>query len=220
MGNPQLPRRDQDLDAMMDNFVANIPTVISDLGLAATVDDATIAGAAAFKASLAAQVAALAAAQSSTATKGADRNTLEDAFEVLYALLVANGISDDQRTLLGLQLLDTILTPIGAPTSQCVVILDTSFRLQLVANFADIGTPTSRAKPPGVRSCRLWIKIGGPPPTDLSECDFLADDTNTPYTANFDGSQAGLTAHVIGQWVSTRGDVGPISETASATIPG
>lgn len=217
---PQLPRRDQDLDAMMDNFVANIGAVLADLGLPATADDAVIADAADFKAKLAAQIASQAAAQSDTAAKNGSRGTLEDDFQALYALLVANGLTDDQRAELGLQLLDTILTPVAAPTSQPVLILDTSLRLKLVVNFADIGTPTLRAKPAGVRSCRLWIKVGGAPPTDLSECEFLADDTNTPYTGIFEGSEAGQMAHIIGQWVSPRGDVGPISETASATIPG
>jgi|CXWL01.1.fsa_nt_gi hypothetical protein len=203
---------------MMDNFVAKVPAVVTSLGLAATTDDAVIAGAAAFKTDLAAAVAALAASAAATATKTGSRGTLESAFSVLYALLVANGMTDDDRESLGLRVLDTIPTPVGAPTSQPILVVDTSQRLRLTVNFADVATPTSRAKPPGVRSCRLWIKIGGPAPGDLSECTFLADDTRTPYTAIFDGEDGGQIAHVIGQWVSTRGDVGPISETVSSTI--
>ncbi len=218
MSQPQLPDRDQDLDAMMDNFVGKIGPVIASLGLLATTDDAVIAGAAAFKTDLAAAVAALAASASATSTKNGSRGTLESAFSTLYGLLVANGMSDDDREDLGLRALDTIRTPVGAPTSQPILVVDTSQRLRLTVNFADVNTPTSRAKPAGVRSCRLWIKIGGPAPGDLSECEFLADDTRAPYTAIFDGEDGGQIAHVIGQWVSTRGDVGPISETVSATI--
>jgi hypothetical protein len=68
--------------------------------------------------------------------------------------------------------------------------------------------------------CEIWLKLGGPPPTDLTECVFLALDTSTPYTALFDGSEANQTAHFIGRWVSTRGDKEPLSETVSATVPG
>jgi hypothetical protein len=203
---------------MMDNFVATIPLLLLPLGLPATADDAVIAAAASFKTNLAASVAAEAGAQSASALKNTTRTTLETAFSALYALLVASNISDAQRTDLGLSLLDTTPTPAGPPTTQPVLIPDTSKRLELTIRFADVATPTSRAKPDGVRSCRLWIKIGGPPPTDLSQCEFLADDSNTPYTAVFDGAQGGQIAHIIGQWVSTRGEVGPISETVSATI--
>jgi hypothetical protein len=45
-------------------------------------------------------------------------------------------------------------------------------------------------------------------------------DTNTPYLAEYTGAQAGKKAHYMLRWVSTRGDKGPWSETASATIAG
>jgi hypothetical protein len=43
-------------------------------------------------------------------------------------------------------------------------------------------------------------------------------DPNTPYLAQYTGAQAGKKAHSMLRWVSTRGDKGPWSETASATI--
>ena len=36
----------------------------------------------------------------------------------------------------------------------------------------------------------------------------------------FEGSDAGQTVHIIGRWINTKGETGPISETVSATIPG
>lgn len=62
--------------------------------------------------------------------------------------------------------------------------------------------------------------LGGPHPTGLSECQFLATDSRTPYAANFDGSEANQTVHFIGRWISTRNEPGPLSETVSATVPG
>ncbi|MBI5706964.1 MAG: hypothetical protein HZC36_08235 [Armatimonadetes bacterium] len=46
----------------------------------------------------------------------------------------------------------------------------------------------------------------------------LATDSRTPYTANFDGSEANQTAHFIGRWMSTRNEPGPLSERVSATV--
>lgn len=86
--------------------------------------------------------------------------------------------------------------------------------------FADDATGPLARKPAGAIGCEIWMKHGGPPPAGLSECTFLALDTRTPYTAEFDGADANATAHFIGRWVSTRGDKGPLSETVSATVPG
>jgi hypothetical protein len=42
--------------------------------------------------------------------------------------------------------------------------------------------------------------------------------TRTPAVAEFAGPDAGKTAHYIVRWLSTRGEAGPSSETASAPI--
>jgi hypothetical protein len=67
----------------------------------------------------------------------------------------------------------------------------------------------------------VWVKVspvGDPPPADPDELTFLAVDTRTPYTTDFDGADAGKTAHYMLRWVSTTGEKGPWSETASATV--
>jgi hypothetical protein len=49
----------------------------------------------------------------------------------------------------------------------------------------------------------------------------LADNTPhqfTPYTADFDGADGAKQAHYMLRWVNTRGETGPWSETATATI--
>jgi hypothetical protein len=61
---------------------------------------------------------------------------------------------------------------------------------------------------------------GTTPPTDPGECTFLALDTASPYTAEFEGADAGKTAYYMLRWVTTRGEKGPWSETIAATISG
>ena len=66
-----------------------------------------------------------------------------------------------------------------------------------------------------VQGTQAWVSIGN---LDPSELTFLATDTCTPYVAAFDGADANKVAHYMLSWESTRGEPGPWSETASATI--
>jgi hypothetical protein len=47
---------------------------------------------------------------------------------------------------------------------------------------------------------------------------FLAVDIRTPHLGSFAGADAGKAAHYMLRWISTTGEKGPWSETASATI--
>jgi len=102
-------------------------------------------------------------------------------------------------------------------------------RLPRTARLADESTPTRKAKPAGVMGAEIWVKVGDPPPTGPSELSFLPVDTRPPYVADYPGEDGGKTAHCMLRWpaldatarcqgVSTSGEKGPWSETASATI--
>ena len=80
------------------------------------------------------------------------------------------------------------------------------------------GTVPLKGKPAGVMGAEIWVKIGPTPPVDPSELTFLSVDTRTPYTTDFDGADGGKQAHYMLRWVNTRGETGPWSETATATI--
>ncbi len=69
-----------------------------------------------------------------------------------------------------------------------------------------------------MRQADVRARIPDPPPTDPNELTFLATDARTPYVANFDGADANKVAHYMLRWESTRGETGPWSETARATI--
>jgi len=82
------------------------------------------------------------------------------------------------------------------------------------------GAPTSKAKPAGVRGCQVGVKIGAAPPASASDLQYLATDTRTPYVAGFDQADAGKTAYDWLRWENTKGETGPSSAVASATITG
>ena len=77
-----------------------------------------------------------------------------------------------------------------------------------------LGAERIRAAP--VR--KRFLSLGPTPPVDPGELTFLTVDTPSPYTPDYPGSEGGKQAHYILRWVSTNGDKGPWSETASATI--
>src|ERR1051326_3688323 len=79
-------------------------------------------------------------------------------------------VSAAEAAALGLNVRDTTPTPVGAPTVVPVGDVDTSNRLRDAINLRDPTSSAPRAKPSGVEGCEIWVKIGGTPPADSSEC--------------------------------------------------
>jgi hypothetical protein len=128
-------------------------------------------------------------------------------------------VSDSDRARMGLTVKSTTRTPVAAPSTRPVAIIDYSVRLQHTINFADEGA-TSKAKPVGVHGCEIFYKIDGAAPVDASELSYLATDTATPYVTTFEGKYAGKTVYYMLRWVNTRGEQGPWSSTFSAMVVG
>ena len=215
-----IPSADGEFDAWQSNFVTYATANAAALGLDPLVDIPPLAAAqGVWSTDYAANTAAQAAAQAARQAKVAARDSYESVIRPLVGVLQASAdVDDGERAALGITVPDTKPTPVGPPTSRPVVTVDTAQRLQHTIAFGDELTPTSRAKPDGVRGAQIWVKIGDPPPVDPNELTFLATDTRTPYVANFDGADGNKVAHYMLRWESTRGETGPWSETASATI--
>ena len=215
-----IPSADGSFDAWQANFVTYATANAAALGLDPVVDIPPLTAAqGVWSTDYAANTAAQAAAQAARQAKIAARDSYEGVIRPLVGVLQASAdVDDGERAALGITVPDTKPTPVGPPTTRPVVNVDTSQRLQHTIEFQDELTPTSRAKPAGVRGAQIWVKIGDPPPVDPNELTFLATDTRTPYVANFDGADGNKVAHYMLRWESTRGETGPWSETASATI--
>ncbi len=220
MAGDYIPRPDGTFDAWQANFVTYATANAAALGLDPLVDIPPLAAAQGlWTTDYGANTTAQAAAQAARQAKEGARSAFEGVIRPLVGVLQASAeVDDGERAALGITVPDTKPTPVGPPTSRPVVSVDTSQRLQHTIAFADELTALSRAKPPGVRGAQIWVKIGDPAPTDPNELTFLATDTRTPYVTDFDGADANKVAHYMLRWESTRGDVGPWSETASATI--
>ncbi len=215
-----IPQADGSFDSWQTNFVAYATANAAALGLDPLVDIPPLTAAqTTWATDLPANTAAQAAAQSARQAKDGARSTFEGVIRPLVARLQASGdVDDTERQALGITVRDVIATPSAIPTTRPLVTVDTGQRLRHVIAFVDELTPTRKAKPAGVMGAELWVKIGDPAPVDPGELGFLAVDTRTPYTADFAGGDANKVAHYMLRWVNTRGEKGPWSETASATI--
>ena len=106
--------------------------------------------------------------------------------------------------------------------------VDHGHRLTHTLRFSDETTRTRRGKPKGVAGAEVWLALVGaddpPPPlnTDSREGQagyrFLAQSSRGNLQADFTSQDQGKTAYYALRWVSTRGEKGPWSEVATATV--
>lgn len=223
MADSYLPGDDPGFDGFQSAFRIFVNANLVNLALTALDPDVVAMnseGAAwdtEYPAHLSAQNAATGAKQTKDNRHGTYQIVLR---RLAQRLQESSAVSDAELAAMNLTIRDLVPSPIPDPTSRPAGDADTSQRLKIGLKWTDEATPTSKAKPFGVVGCNIFMKLGGPPPTDLSQCEFIGFATRTPFTEEFDGTQANQTAHFILQWVGTRGGVGPISETISATVPG
>jgi hypothetical protein len=216
-----IPGGDPAFDAWQANFVSVVNGNLAGYGLVAGDMTPVTAGQTAWNTSFPAHLTAQAAATAAKETKDANRETFTAAVRTVVRKIQATpAVTDTAKAAAGITVPDTTPTPSGPPTTAPVGQVDTSQRLQHTIHFSDAATPTSMAKPPGVRGCEIWMKVGSPPPTSAADLAFVTLDTRTPHVIAFDGADANKTVAYWLRWVSTRGETGPWSAAVSATVPG
>ena len=153
--------------------------------------------------------------------KDAKRAALEALIRELAQKVQNNpAVTDVQRNGLGITVRKTAHTAVVAPASVPVLNrADASSRCILRLFYADITTPDTKAKPPGVQSCEIREQIGGTAPTDPEAMDFLTLETRAPYRADYEVTDIGKTVYFAMRWRSTRGEAGPWSQIYSAVVP-
>ncbi|QOJ15579.1 MAG: hypothetical protein HRU75_13430 [Planctomycetia bacterium] len=87
---------------------------------------------------------------------------------------------------------------------------------------------TCRRKPHGVLGAEVWVALAAPhdPPPLLTFAGeipagafrFLSVNARGTLQADFTTAEAGQTAYYALRWLSTRGETGPWSEVAAATV--
>lgn len=214
-----IPSSDADFDAWQQNFVSYVSNNASALSITPQQVTSLVGQQNEWIGKYPFSVAKQAEANSAIQNKNDCRSLYQDFIRSLVGIMQSSpSVSDSQRQSMGITVRSDTRAAVGAPTSKPVATVDTSQRLQHTINFVDELTPTSRAKPDGVHGCEIWMKVGDPVPAGPNDVHYLALDTRTPYTVQFDAADGGKRAHYMLRWISTRAETGPWSATVSATI--
>lgn len=228
-GSNYIPRPDGDFNAFINNYVEALTGWWGaqgfDLGDLTPLTDAQQAWGAAYRANVKAQ----ASAQSATEAKDAARTKLEQVVRPLSNFVQSYpATTDADRAWIGITVRDTSKTPSPVPTTRPLVSIAGGGRLthelKLVDSSAGAGPARSGArggKPAGVTGAEVWVKLvpaDQPVPTDPNALSFLTLTTRSTLRTDFRAVDGGKTAVYMLRWVNTRGEKGPWSEIATATV--
>ncbi len=215
-----IPSSDGNFNIWQANFVTYATANSAALGLSAGQVTILTTPQAPWSNALSAHVAAQDAADGAVVVKDTSRDTFEAAIRQIVRYIQARAATTDlQRGALGITIPSGPGPAAPAPSSRPVVSADTSERFRIRLAWTDLASG-NKAKPDGVMGAEIYMKVGGAPPVDETECNFVALDTATPYTVEFAGADANKTAYFMARWVSTRGQKGAFSETVAATVTG
>lgn len=129
-------------------------------------------------------------------------------------------LAEALRVALGLPKSDRIRTPTPPPASAPFLSAFGEGHLRVKLRILQgSGEALRRAKPEGTMGCQVWVKVGVPPPLDLDECRYVGLATKSTFRVDFNSDEAGQPAHFMAKWLNRRGEQGPLSRTATATIP-
>lgn len=214
-----IPTTDADFNTFSSNLKTYVNAHLADFGLVAADVTALNDAQTAWDTAYPAVAPAVAAAAAATQAKVTARENLTTELRSLVKLIQAKpAISNGSKQAIGITIASGTRTPVAVPMTAPIGRVEIQNRLQHTIHFADATSPTSKAKPAGVRGCQIWVKVATTPPADVSELHFLATDTRTPYVAQFDQADGGKTAYYWLRWENTKGECGPWSATVSATI--
>ncbi|MGL4553567.1 MAG: hypothetical protein ACRC33_20590 [Gemmataceae bacterium] len=215
-----IPQPDPAFHLWQAAFVSAVNGNLAGYGLVAADLTPVTAAQTAWAAALPAHETAANAAKAARAAKDDARETLEDAIRIVGDKIRATPtVTDAMRAAAGMTVPGSNPTPSGPPTTAPAGEIDTSVRLRHTVHFTD-ALSEKKAKPPGVRGCEIWMKVGAPAPVSEADVRFVALDSRTPYVVQFDGGDAGKPVWYWLRWSSTRGEPGPWGAPVSATVPG
>lgn len=148
------------------------------------------------------------------------RNTAVQVIRGYGRLISANaGVADADKVALGLNVRDTVNTPIPAPATNPILGIVGATPGQLTVTFKDsAAAPKVKAKPFGATALQLFASFGTVAPATPAATPFLKLVTKTPFAVDCPAGSAGQTAFLYARWVTAKGLVGPWSPLASSAV--
>lgn len=216
-----IPDRDPEFDEWLENFAQELIARGLTFGFSLPETIALGTANADWHTGFVAHLDAQEAARMAREAKDALRTAAEALARPYAARLQAHpAMTDEVRQAFRITVPDRVRTPVPAPATAPLGEVDTSRRLEHRVFFWHVDAEGGRrGKAPEASACEIWIKMGGAPPSDLSECQFVAAPSKSPFQKVFSGGEANQTVHYILRWKTATGLSGPLSETLSATVP-
>lgn len=225
MQDPYIPPKDADFKAWVLNFAALTLATPALYGL--TPADAAIIDSAAsdFSSKYDLAVDPPTRTKPSVAAKDASRAATLDVVRP-YSIQIRNnqGVSNQDKLDLGLNVPDFTPTPVPAPTTSPTINIVAATPLQHTFRFADSVTPTTRGKKPfGVLALQLYRSVTVAPAVDPDTADFVGNYTKNPAAVNYVAGDRGKYSTLFARWVTRSGplgvaQVGPWSDPISMVI--
>lgn len=217
-----IPRPDADFTAWATQYLAGVQKFWSQQGLddgdLVALEKAVNGWLVLYPAHIKAQAAAEAARQ----TKDGARTTLEAEVRPITNFIQSfSKTANSDRAAIGITVRSTSRTAAAAPTTRPLALVDAGSRLQHQLRLVDESTPTRRGRPAGVLGAEVWVTLvpsAQQVPTDPQALSFLTMTTKPTLVAEFKAGDGGKTAVYMTRWVNTRGEKGPWSEIATATV--
>ena len=212
-----IPYSDAEFDEWFRNFSANISAIATPLEIPPAMITAVTDAYAAWEVGYTAQRTAKNAHQAATETKDELRDTGKEAVRPLVGLIQAHPwLTDAQRQILRITVPDRNPTPaspdyVGSLLPP-LLLLDWSGRGVVVVHFGvNPSNEKNNAKPQGIFGAKIWCRQDG------ADWEYVADDTNSPYTHNFAITEPASVEYRT-QWLDKQMRTGVFSQSAKCTV--
>jgi len=147
----------------------------------------------------------------------AKRSLLARARQLVRILSAHPGVTPAQRVGLGLNVRDTVPTPVPAPLTKPFIIVEPDGAVRLV----DESMTDRRGKPAGVKGAVLLMRIvphGDPAPASADDAQFALLTTRNRCAVTLPPNSNGKMLWVLARWFNDRGELGPVSPVVGTTI--
>lgn len=241
--NDYIPRPDGDFSAWLEQYWEYLKFWWDKQGLDTAELAALELAVQEWRVAYPAHTTAQAAAEGARQAKDSARTALEQQIRPITRFVQSwPKTTDANRAEMGITISGTSRTPGGGPTTRPLAIVDGAQRLTHQLRLVDESTPTRRARPAGVLGAEVWVKLAEPngqsangqmvklkavdadaspaaaAAGDPANFTFLTMTTKPSFRATFKPAEGGKTAIYMARWVNTRGEKGPWSEIATATV--
>ena len=220
MSTSYVPTRDSDLQIWSLNFATTLTANPANYGLTAGDAAAVAAAQAAYSAAYVTATTQSTRTKDTIAAKDVARGQLTVLLRTYSDIIQANaGISQDNKTALGLPIRKTTKTAVTAPTSAPTINVTglTAGVLQMTYHDPNQGAKV-KAKPAGAIQMEVAYSTSTTVVTDPTTLGFRELVTKTPFNLPTDPSDKGKTLYFAGRWVTRRGLMGPWSAVGSTVV--